>query len=36
VQRLGEPNEIATTAEFIFANEYVNGRVLEIDGGQRL
>jgi 3-oxoacyl-[acyl-carrier protein] reductase len=36
VQRLGEPNEIATTAAFIFENDYCNGRVLEIDGGQRL
>jgi 3-oxoacyl-[acyl-carrier protein] reductase len=34
--RLGEPDEIAATAEFIFANDYMNGRVLEIDGGQRL
>jgi 3-oxoacyl-[acyl-carrier protein] reductase len=36
VQRLGEPAEIATTVEFILANEYVNGRVIEVDGGQRL
>jgi len=36
VQRLGEPDEIAATAEFIFSNDYVNGRILEIDGGQRL
>jgi len=36
VQRLGEPNEIADTAVFIVQNDYVNGRVLEIDGGQRL
>jgi 3-oxoacyl-[acyl-carrier protein] reductase len=36
VQRLGEPEEIAATAEFIFANDYVNGRILEVDGGQRL
>jgi len=36
VQRLGEPNEIATTAAFILENDYYNGRVLEIDGGQRL
>jgi 3-oxoacyl-[acyl-carrier protein] reductase len=35
-QRLGEPDEIASAAEFIFANDYVNGRILEIDGGQRL
>jgi 3-oxoacyl-[acyl-carrier protein] reductase len=36
LQRLGEPHEIATTAAFIFDNDYVNGRVLDIDGGQRL
>jgi 3-oxoacyl-[acyl-carrier protein] reductase len=36
VQRLGEPDEIAATLEFILTNDYVNGRVLEIDGGQRL
>jgi 3-oxoacyl-[acyl-carrier protein] reductase len=36
VQRLGEPSEIATTAAFILENDYYNGRVLEIDGGQRL
>ncbi|HUQ50978.1 MAG TPA: SDR family oxidoreductase [Gammaproteobacteria bacterium] len=35
-QRLGEPDEVAATAEFIFANDYLNGRILEIDGGQRL
>jgi 3-oxoacyl-[acyl-carrier protein] reductase len=34
--RLGEPDEVAATAEFVFANDYLNGRVLEIDGGQRL
>jgi 3-oxoacyl-[acyl-carrier protein] reductase len=36
VERLGEPSEIAETAAFIVQNDYVNGRVLEIDGGQRL
>jgi 3-oxoacyl-[acyl-carrier protein] reductase len=35
-QRLGEPDEIASTVEFIFTNDYVNGRVIEVDGGQRL
>ena len=34
--RLGEPDEIAATVEFIFTNDYLNGRILEIDGGQRL
>jgi 3-oxoacyl-[acyl-carrier protein] reductase len=36
LQRLGEPDEVAATAEFIFANDYLTGRVLEVDGGQRL
>ena len=36
VQRLGEPSEIARTVAFILDNEFVNGRVIEVDGGQRL
>ena len=36
VQRLGDPLEIATTVAFILENDYCNGRVLEIDGGQRI
>jgi 3-oxoacyl-[acyl-carrier protein] reductase len=36
LQRLGEPREIAATAAFILENDYLNGRVIEIDGGQRL
>ncbi|HLF11654.1 MAG TPA: SDR family oxidoreductase [Gammaproteobacteria bacterium] len=36
VQRLGEPQEIAYTAAFILENDYCNGRVIEIDGGQRI
>jgi 3-oxoacyl-[acyl-carrier protein] reductase len=36
VQRLGEPDEVAAAVEFLFANDYMNGRILEIDGGQRL
>ena len=35
-QRLGQPNEIAQTVEFILENDYVNGRVIEIDGGLRV
>lgn len=34
--RLGEPSEIATTARFIFENEYVSGRDFAIDGALRL
>jgi len=33
VGRLGEADEIAQTAKFIFENDYVNARVIEIDGG---
>lgn len=36
VQRLGEPSEIAHTVAFILENDYCNGRIIEIDGGQRL
>ncbi len=34
--RLGEPHEIAHTVRFIFENEFITGRCLEIDGGLRL
>ncbi len=34
--RLGEMTEIAHTVRFIIENDFVNGRVLEIDGGLRL
>ena len=33
VGRMGSPEEIAQTAKFIFENDYVNARVLEVDGG---
>jgi 3-oxoacyl-[acyl-carrier protein] reductase len=33
VGRLGEAEEIAHTARYIFENEFFTGRVLEIDGG---
>ncbi|MCL1127252.1 SDR family oxidoreductase [Shewanella surugensis] len=36
VGRLGQAEEIATTVRFIIENDYVNGRVFEIDGGIRL
>ena len=35
-QRLGQPDEIANTVEFILENDYVNGRVIEVDGGLRI
>ncbi len=34
--RLGRPEEIAHTAAFLLENDYVNGRVVEIDGGLRI
>jgi 3-oxoacyl-[acyl-carrier protein] reductase len=34
--RLGEPEEIAHTVVYILENDYLNGRIVEIDGGQRL
>jgi 3-oxoacyl-[acyl-carrier protein] reductase len=33
VGRLGEADEIAQTAQFIIENEFITGRVMEIDGG---
>ncbi len=36
LQRLGDPAEIASTAVYIAENEFVTGRVIEIDGGLRL
>ena len=36
LRRLGEPAEIASTAVYIAENDFVNGRVIEVDGGLRL
>jgi len=36
LKRLADPAEIATTAKFIFENEYVSGRDFAIDGALRL
>jgi 3-oxoacyl-[acyl-carrier protein] reductase len=36
LKRVGEPDEIAQTVEFILENDYVSGRCFEIDGGLRL
>jgi 3-oxoacyl-[acyl-carrier protein] reductase len=36
LKRMGEPDEIAQTVEFIFRNDYVSGRCFEIDGALRL
>ncbi len=34
--RLCEPEEIAHTALYLFENDYVDGRIIEIDGAQRI
>ena len=34
--RIGEPDEIAHTVQYIIKNDFVNGRNLEVDGGMRL
>ncbi len=36
LQRMGEPDEIAKTVEFIFQNDYISGRCIDVDGGLRL
>ena len=36
LKRMGEPDEIAHTVEFILLNDYVSGRCFEIDGALRL
>ncbi|MGV0034678.1 MAG: SDR family oxidoreductase [Candidatus Azotimanducaceae bacterium WSBS_2022_MAG_OTU7] len=36
LRRLGEPDEVAHAAKFIFENDYVSGRVIELDAGLRL
>ena len=35
LKRLGEPAEIAQMAVSIFENDYISGRVFEVDGGLR-
>jgi 3-oxoacyl-[acyl-carrier protein] reductase len=34
--RIGEPDEIAHTLQYLIENDFVNGRNIEIDGGMRL
>lgn len=34
--RIGEPDEIANTVEFMVENDFVNGRNIEVDGGMRI
>ena len=35
-QRLGRPDEIAHTAQFVIENAYINGETIRIDGGIRM
>ena len=35
-QRMGTGQEIANTVSFILQNDYMNGRIVELDGGLRL
>lgn len=36
LRRMGEPDEIARTVEFIFQNDYISGRCIDVDGALRL
>jgi 3-oxoacyl-[acyl-carrier protein] reductase len=36
VGRLGRPDEIAHALVFLLENDYVNGRIIDVDGGQRI
>jgi 3-oxoacyl-[acyl-carrier protein] reductase len=36
LRRMGEPDEIARTVEFIFENDYISGRCIDVDGALRL
>ncbi|WP_150302574.1 SDR family oxidoreductase [Pseudomonas saliphila] len=36
LKRMGQPNEIAHSAAYLFENDYFTGRILELDGGLRL
>jgi 3-oxoacyl-[acyl-carrier protein] reductase len=36
LRRVGDPDEIARTVQFIFENDYVSGRCIDVDGALRL
>ena len=36
LKRLADPSEIAHAAVFLFENDYVTGRIIEVDGGLRI
>jgi len=35
-QRLGQPEEIALTAQYMIENDYLNGECIRMDGGIRM
>ncbi|MBQ0746844.1 MAG: SDR family oxidoreductase, partial [Marinobacter sp.] len=36
LKRMGKPEEIASAVAFILENDYLSGRVIEVDGAMRL
>ena len=36
VGRLGQADEVAATVKFVIENDYINGRIIEVDGGLSL
>lgn len=36
LRRMGEPDEIARTVQFMLENDYLSGRCIDVDGGLRL
>ncbi|TVV44937.1 SDR family oxidoreductase [Thalassolituus sp. C2-1] len=36
LQRMGEADDIAHTLQYLLENEYISGRIVEVDGGLRL
>lgn len=36
LRRMGQPEEIAHTAVYLLENDYMSGRIIEVDGGLRL
>lgn len=36
LKRVGKPDEMAQTAAFIFENDYLSGRIIEVDGAMRI
>jgi 3-oxoacyl-[acyl-carrier protein] reductase len=36
LRRIGDPDEVASTVQFILENDYVSGRCFGIDGGLRM